>query len=655
MKQNITKSRCPSSPVIDGSNQTFVAQVEPQESPINHHSFDSEDADTNGPIVNPVKKVKKKRGPTLCKTIWTGSKRRRVRLNKTGQPIGKRANAIKSFIGTIARNGRLFPLTFKDWRALPEIAKEDAWKEVMEKFDIAEAGKIWFRKSLAKKWKDWKAKLKKLHYSEKSSFEEIILDRDPRVSEDQWRALVLFWMSDEGKKRSKRNKKSRALQVINHTGGTKSFAQIRENLRISRPEKREPSRAEMFVITHKKKNGDAVDKDTAIIISQLEKRMSEQPEGLIDPIAKDDIFAQVMGPDNGGYVRTCGLGPSPSDLWGPLPSRNEALKMAADIKRVANEEIKKMQIELEDIMETSKRQQAQFDSLVSFMKSTLSGDNLQAFLTSQQVHDSSHDNDMVLNQHKEFSSSNYDSRSMEDVERPLRSLKKGKNVLEENKESINAPLVIKTKKGLEKRKQASVDLNANKEVTSMPLILKKTGSKRIQLEMEASIGKDSNNQNICEKRKYGIEALGDGRMNSATKRLFKANMEKNVNGASALKEVISTPLALKNKSSNVANTYPYKDLDMLKKGNHQEKNQVYLLSMTKPYKAVARGNVISTSPKTKVGGIELDKMFWEIYIDVPIIPDEILPRPYEQFNKIGDCVGSTVAWPKFMTKSCNEV
>lgn len=92
----------------------------------------------------------------------------------------------------------------------------------------------------------------------------------------------------------------------------------------------------------------------------------------------------------------------------------------------------------------------------------------------------------------------------------------------------------------------------------------------------------------------------------------------------------------------------------LKRLMEHGQNKVYLLSMTKPHKIVARGNVMSKCPTTKVGGICLDKLFWEVYIDIPIMPKEVLPRPYGCYKTIGDSAGATIAWPKFMVKMSNQ-
>lgn len=57
--------------------------------------------------------------------------------------------------------------------------------------------KTWVLKSLASKWRNWKAKLKADHYNPHTTDEERLKDCNIRVLPDQWAALVLHWNSEE--------------------------------------------------------------------------------------------------------------------------------------------------------------------------------------------------------------------------------------------------------------------------------------------------------------------------------------------------------------------------------------------------------------------------------------------------------------------------
>lgn len=50
-----------------------------------------------------------------------------MKFNKYGQPIGKTATTLSNFLGLIARNGRVTPLQYKDWRMVPTSTKDTIW------------------------------------------------------------------------------------------------------------------------------------------------------------------------------------------------------------------------------------------------------------------------------------------------------------------------------------------------------------------------------------------------------------------------------------------------------------------------------------------------------------------------------------------------
>lgn len=54
----------------------------------------------------------------------------KVKFNEYGQPIGKSAATLSNFLGLIARNGQITPLSHKDWRQVPSTDKNFMWNIV---------------------------------------------------------------------------------------------------------------------------------------------------------------------------------------------------------------------------------------------------------------------------------------------------------------------------------------------------------------------------------------------------------------------------------------------------------------------------------------------------------------------------------------------
>ncbi|KAJ8647907.1 hypothetical protein MRB53_000930 [Persea americana] len=175
---------------------------------------------------------KRTRGPNRC--IARNHQEERVvwRLNEFGQPIGANGRLLSSFLGIIARDGQKAPINYFDWRKMPMERKMDMWRAVLSKFEIATDEqprvKKWVFDKICQFWKNWKSKLKKTHYDPFHTTRERLQYRPDRVDPVQWVLLIEFWGTKDGMERSKRNAENCALQTMNHTAGTKSFARIRE-------------------------------------------------------------------------------------------------------------------------------------------------------------------------------------------------------------------------------------------------------------------------------------------------------------------------------------------------------------------------------------------------------------------------------------------
>ncbi|CAK9165410.1 unnamed protein product [Ilex paraguariensis] len=320
-------------------------------------------ADVGSSDSTPVQRRTKGRGPTRCLKLWRDGKRISVTINELGQPIGPEAQKLTSFLGTLARDGHLAPLTYINWKAMPDANKENMWQQVPPKFDIDPKGKTWVLKSLGKKWKDWKAKLKAAHYITHTTDEERLADRDERVLPDQWSNLILHWNSEEVEKRSATNRANRAQQKFNHTTGQKSFARIREEQREKRPDGKEPSRAELFILTRTRKNGEPVNEASSALIERLRERATQQQETSQNSTVQKDIFSQVMGEDRHGPIRNFGLGPSPSDIGVAKPTRAEAIRMVSE----ANAEVREVKQRMVAMEQTCAQMAAQMATMMSMM------------------------------------------------------------------------------------------------------------------------------------------------------------------------------------------------------------------------------------------------------------------------------------------------
>ncbi|CAI9115284.1 OLC1v1016143C1 [Oldenlandia corymbosa var. corymbosa] len=79
-----------------------------------------------------------------------------------------------------------------------------------------------------------------------------------------------------------------------------------------------------------------------LVKAKFRAARSNLPYDFLDPIGRDDIFSQVMGKDLPRRVQMVGLGVTPADVWGVIPSRQASYRMYMEQK----EEINKVREEL---------------------------------------------------------------------------------------------------------------------------------------------------------------------------------------------------------------------------------------------------------------------------------------------------------------------
>lgn len=240
-----------------------------------------------------VRKGKKAGGfGNLCVKVWTLPEGVRVpvSLNTLGLPIGENATTLIYFLGALARDGTLAPLTYISWKKIPKENKSVMWHIVKLKFDLDPPCESSILTFIRNKRRVWKSQLKRIHYDSHVTEEERLADRDPRVPKEQWRALVAYWNTEKFKAISAAGKVSRAKSTYINVTGSKSFARI---------------------LQEESQSGDPAHED---------------PEG------SGGDYASAIGAERSGKIRRHKPVPSPKDLQGRSASQ------AARNKRKAGDE-----------------------------------------------------------------------------------------------------------------------------------------------------------------------------------------------------------------------------------------------------------------------------------------------------------------------------
>ncbi|WJX45693.1 Asparagine-rich protein (ARP protein) [Trifolium repens] len=132
---------------------------------------------------------------------------------------------------------------------------------------------------------------------------------------------------------TRKNATNRAKLKKNHTLGTKSIARTQEEL--EKRSGRKYSRGDMFGVSHKKPNGSFVNDEAKKKNDQLQAEIAKTH-------LENEAFVKVFGKEHGGFVRSMGLGVTPSQL---TTARSPRLTSSSEDK----EKMKQMQAEIDSL------------------------------------------------------------------------------------------------------------------------------------------------------------------------------------------------------------------------------------------------------------------------------------------------------------------
>ncbi|GAA0161641.1 hypothetical protein LIER_17910 [Lithospermum erythrorhizon] len=175
---------------------------------------------------------KRDRGKSMNRHGWGTGKKMILQLNEHNQVIGNLAAPFATQLGVISRDGKKFPLTYTDWRAVPEVYKEKIWQEVKENTNLQDDCKKIILGKIAKNWRSWKSTVKELYLIPYFNDSEKLARHPPddRVEKDQWPVLVSYWKSKAALEVSKQNKINSNSKRI-HRSGRMGFAILKEKLK----------------------------------------------------------------------------------------------------------------------------------------------------------------------------------------------------------------------------------------------------------------------------------------------------------------------------------------------------------------------------------------------------------------------------------------
>lgn len=132
------------------------------------------------------------------------------------------------------------------------------------------------------------------------------------IDKDQWARFVHYHHKPSTLELCWRNKEIRSKQVIPHTGGSKANPRRRNELLLETGKL--PSHGQLYIETHKRKDGSFVNEAAKTIAEQIEVGLTQSivDESEVSPL---DVVGRVLGLEHSGRVRCMGLGVVPSNTF----------------------------------------------------------------------------------------------------------------------------------------------------------------------------------------------------------------------------------------------------------------------------------------------------------------------------------------------------
>ncbi|CAL5193540.1 unnamed protein product [Lathyrus oleraceus] len=261
--------------------------------------------------------------------------------DKTHRAVGPAAGLLAGYLGIITRMFKDFPIMFESWRDIPLDRKTKFYDSKIKRHFVADDGhdKDYILASAAKKWKDDRCQLFQRFYRWDLTLEEN-LQNYPKckgITENDWVVFVQYRRKEKTQRIAKQNAENRGKLKTPHTLGFKSLA--RKQHELESRDGRSYSRGEMYAISHKKSNGSFVNEDAYNNNEKLQAAIK-------DSVSENEAFEKVFGKEHHGYVRSMGLGVTPSQI-------NRSMRSSSSFEE--NERIKEMQEEINALKEKNSK------------------------------------------------------------------------------------------------------------------------------------------------------------------------------------------------------------------------------------------------------------------------------------------------------------
>ncbi|XP_052287667.1 uncharacterized protein LOC102629700 isoform X2 [Citrus sinensis] len=268
-----------------------------------------------------IVKKRKSRGrtnlPQLVRNRNNGQKLI-VEYNKIGQPHGKVATRLFSFLGVLART--MVRISYEDWSKVPSETKEKIWECIKFSFEVDDELQGKFLSSAANKWRTFKNRLT-TKYIKRYKDKPEALKCPPKmydfIEQEDWEVFVRYRTSSAFEEISQKYRERRAKNIYNHCLSRKGYVGLKEELQQAAGNNEEISRSTLWKAARKNKKGRYTSEVVREKADEIDEITKKSEEGVIATGGRNDVLTIALGtPESSGRVRTGGRFATPSSYFG---------------------------------------------------------------------------------------------------------------------------------------------------------------------------------------------------------------------------------------------------------------------------------------------------------------------------------------------------
>lgn len=237
----------------------------------------------------------------------------RIRIEideEVGKPVCANATKFSNAIGTIARS--TIPLRCKDWSDVPKEVRDLAVDRLLSyfNFDVGKKHvKMYVLRKIQNTFKEYRSEMYK-HYCQFKDPKEARACPPKRITDPtDWNLLCNRWETPEWKKKTETNKKSRSKIPYLHRTGSKSFVQVKNEMKIK--EGRDVDQVDLFHQSHFCEEYGWVNDKAKDAYLEMQRLMEASFQEESTPMSSAEVCKQVLG-HRSGYIKGLGWEPKPS-------------------------------------------------------------------------------------------------------------------------------------------------------------------------------------------------------------------------------------------------------------------------------------------------------------------------------------------------------